>query len=177
MDFAVPIVGSPRLAPFDLLLWQAQLDSIVENRDWNNGNYEKNPARAADAEFGALMLTTPENYNKVTTRKQVFERLSKAKNENGFDSNDKIRTIQAMMSLDISEAFGGSLAEAAKTIRARLFVIVSKTDHVVTPGPALELAGILKSKVLELDNPCGHGAMNCDQSRVNAAIGEFLAKQ
>jgi homoserine O-acetyltransferase len=174
MDKAIPIVGSPRLAPYDLMLWQAQLDAIFENQDWNKGNYANNPARAADAEFAALLLSTPENYNKHRTRKQVFEELEKAKSTKGFDSNDKIRTIQAMMAMDVSEPFGGSLEQAATTIKAKLFVIVSKTDHVVTPGPALEFAALLHTKILELDNDCGHGGMNCEEPRVNSAIAEFL---
>src|SRR5262249_3570956 len=45
MDKAVPIVGSPRLAPYDLLLWQAQIDAIQNDRGWDNGNYNMNPAR------------------------------------------------------------------------------------------------------------------------------------
>src|SRR5258708_32064794 len=63
MDKAIPIVGSPQLAPYDLILWQAQVDAIMNDRGWNNGNYSRNPARSADAQFGALLLTTPDNYN------------------------------------------------------------------------------------------------------------------
>ena len=39
MDQAIPIVGSPRLAPYDLLLWQAQIDAIMNARGWNDGDY------------------------------------------------------------------------------------------------------------------------------------------
>ncbi len=72
MDQAISIVGSPQLAPYDLLHWQAQIDAIMNDRGWNNGNYLENPARAAEAEFGALLLTTPEHYNKRMTRAQVL---------------------------------------------------------------------------------------------------------
>src|SRR5215813_14851830 len=37
MDLVIPIVGSPQLAPYDLLIWQAQLDAIMNDRGWNNG--------------------------------------------------------------------------------------------------------------------------------------------
>src|SRR5438132_2097906 len=140
MDQAIPIVGSPRLAPYDLLLWQAQIDAITNDRDWNDGNYSRNPARAAEYEFGALLLTTPDHYNQQMTRQKVFDELEKSRQSPGFDANDKIRQVQAMMSLDVSTPFGGSMVRAAAAVKAKVFVVVSKFDHVVTPGPALEFA-------------------------------------
>jgi homoserine O-acetyltransferase len=41
MDLGVPVVGSPRLAAYDLLLWQAQIDAIMNDAAWNNGNYKR----------------------------------------------------------------------------------------------------------------------------------------
>jgi homoserine O-acetyltransferase/O-succinyltransferase len=174
MDQAIPIVGSPRLAPYDLVLWQAQLDAILRDAAWNNGNYTDNPGRVADAEFGALVLTTPENYNKHTTRKQVFDDLEKANRTPGFDANNKIRQVQAMISLDVSATFAGSMERAARTVKARLLVIVSKTDHVVTPGPAMEFANLLHSELLVLDSDCGHQAQSCEYERVRQAVAAFL---
>ena len=54
MDKAIPIVGSPRLAPYDLVHWQAQIDAIEDNAAWNGGDYTKNPARDAEYEFGSI---------------------------------------------------------------------------------------------------------------------------
>jgi homoserine O-acetyltransferase len=175
MDQAIPIVGSPRLAPYDLLLWQAQLDAIMNDPGWNNGNYTTNPARLAEAAFGALLLTTPDEYNRRMTRQKVLEDLEKAKTVTGFDANNKVRQVQAMMALDVSGPFGGSLERAAAAVKAKVFVIVAKFDHVVTPGPALEFARLLRARTLELDSDCGHLAPSCDGVRVNAAVAEFLA--
>ena len=174
MDKAIPIVGSPRLASYDLLLWQAQIDAIVNDRDWNNGNYTTNPARVVEYEFGELLLTTPENYNKRVTRHQFFDALKKAKQEAGFDANDKIRQAQAMMALDVSEVFGGSMDRAAHEVRAKVFIIIARLDHVVTPAPALDFARLLQAKTLELDSDCGHLAPSCEYQKVNAAVAEFL---
>ena len=176
MDQGIPIVGSPRLAAYDLLLWQAQIDAIMNDRRWNNGNYSVNPARAAEFEFGALLLTTPDDYNKKMTRQKVLEELKKAREANGggFDANDKIRQDQAMMALDVSEPFGGSMERAAAQVKAKVFVVVAKFDHVVTPGPALEFARLINAKVLELQSDCGHQAPSCEGQKVNAAVAEFL---
>jgi homoserine O-acetyltransferase/O-succinyltransferase len=174
MDKAIPIVGSPRLAPFDLVLWQIQIDAIMNDRSWNNGNYTANPARAAEFEFGALVLTTPDDYNRKKTRQQTLEDLARASKTGGSDANDKIRQAQAMMALDVSLPFGGSMERAAAAVKAKVFVIVARFDHVVTPGPALEFGRLLRSPVIELESDCGHMAPSCESQRVAAAVAEFL---
>ena len=174
MDKAIPIVGSPQLAPYDLVLWQIQVDAIMNDRGWHEGNYTENPARAAEFEFGALLLTTPDEYNKKKTRRRTLEDLAKANKTGGSDANDKIRQAQAMMALDVATQFGGSLERAAAASKARVFVIVARFDHVVTPGPELEFARLLRSPVLELESDCGHLAPSCESQKVNAAVAAFL---
>jgi homoserine O-acetyltransferase/O-succinyltransferase len=174
MEKAIPIVGSPRLAPYDLLLWQAQIEALMRDRDWNRGNYSKNPARTLDFAFGELLLTTPADYNRRKTREQVFTDLAKPRTEPGFDANDKIRQVQAIMKLDVAREFGGSLKRAADSVKAKVFIVVATFDHVVTPGPAKEFASLLGAKLLELDSDCGHLATACEYRRLNEAVAEFL---
>ena len=168
MEKSIPIVGSPRLAPYDLMLWQAQIDALMRDRDWKGGNYSANPARALDFAFGELLLTTPADYNRRKTRGQVFADLEKARNDaHRFDANDKIRQVQAMMKLDIS-------LESAKTVKAKVLVVVAKYDHVVTPGPATEFAAVLGAKLLTLEGDCGHLATSCESRLLNTAVSDFL---
>ncbi|HLK22544.1 MAG TPA: alpha/beta fold hydrolase [Bryobacteraceae bacterium] len=177
MDKAVPIVGSPRLAPYDLLLWQTQIDAIQTDPAWRGGDYERNPARGAEFEFGELFLTTPEHYNSVTRREQVLEGIAKAKKESGgFDANDKIRQCEAMMALDVSTPFDGSMERAAAAVKAKVLVVVSKYDHVVTPGPATEFAKLLKARFLEIDSNCGHIANGCEAAKLQGAVADFLGR-
>jgi homoserine O-acetyltransferase len=176
MDKAIPIVGSPRLAPYDLVLWQIQIDAIMNDRGWNNGEYSVNPARAAEFEFGALVLTTPNDYNKKKTRQQTLSDLARASSTGGSDANDKIRQAQAMMALDLSLPFAGSMERAVATVKAKVFVIVARLDHTVTPGPALEFARLSGAPSLELQSECGHLAPSCESQKVNAAVAEFLDK-
>ena len=175
MEKAIPILGSPRLAPYDLMLWQAQIDALMRDRDWKGGNYAVNPARALDFAFGELLLTTPTDYNRRKTREQVFADLATAQHDaHRFDANDKIRQVQAMMQLDVSRDFGGSMERAARTVKAKVFVVVSKYDHVVTPGPATEFAKLLGAQVLSLDSDCGHLATSCESGHLNEAVSHFL---
>jgi homoserine O-acetyltransferase len=176
MDLCVPIVGSPRLAPYDLLDWQTQIDAIMNDPGWQNGNYAQEPARAAEYEFGALLLTTPAEVNRRLTREQVLKEIEKAKTVRGFDANDKIRQDQAMMALDVSAPFGGSMERAAATVKARVLVVVAAQDHVVTPGPAVEFAGLLKAQLLTLEGDCGHLAPGCEAQKLIPAVADFLAR-
>jgi homoserine O-acetyltransferase len=109
------------------------------------------------------------------TREQLFAQLKRAESDPAFDANDKIRQAQAMMALDVSQDFGGSMEHAAAVVRAKVFVIISRFDHVVTPGPAREFARWLHSQTLELDSDCGHLAPSCEAPRVNQAVARFLA--
>ncbi|HJY31046.1 MAG TPA: alpha/beta fold hydrolase [Pyrinomonadaceae bacterium] len=167
MDKAVPIVGSPRLAPYDLMLWAAQIEALMRDRDWKGGNYVANPARALDFAFGELLLTTPTDYNRRKTREQVFADLEKArKDTKRFDANDKIRQTQAMMQLDVSSNYG--------VVKAKVLVVVAKFDHVVTPGPAREFARLIGAKIIDLEGDCGHLATSCESPRLNEAVSRFL---
>jgi homoserine O-acetyltransferase len=175
MDKAVPVVGSPRLAAYDLLQWQAQLDAIMKNPEWRDGNYDKEPARAQDYELGEMLLTTPEHFNRTVSRDQILAKIAEAGNStDGQDANNKIRQTQAMMSLDVSKPFGGLLQRAAAAVKARVFVIVSREDHLVTPEPALQFARMVKAQTLILENDCGHLGPSCEHDRYAAAVKQFL---
>ena len=177
MDAAIPVVGSPQLAPYDVLHWQTQVSAIMNDPAWLNGEYTKNPAREFEYEIGAIILTTPDDYNRRMTREKVFAEIKKAQAETGgFDANDKIRQDQAMISLDVTEKFGGSWEATAKSVKARSLVIVARFDHTVTPGPALVFAKALGSETLILESDCGHMAPSCEGEKVNATIAAFLAK-
>jgi len=177
MDKAIPIVGSPRLAPYDLVLWQTQIDAIMNDAAWKGGNYKKNPARAAEVEFGDLFLTSPERFNQGTAREKTLRDLAAAGSSNqGSDANNKIRQSQAMMALDVSQTFGGSMEHAAAAVKAKVFVVSSKNDLTVTPGPAIDFAHLLNAKLLVLDDDCGHQAPGCEAKTLVPAIAEFLAQ-
>jgi homoserine O-acetyltransferase/O-succinyltransferase len=175
MDKAIPIVGTPRQDTYDMLHWQAQIDAIKNDPAWESGEYKENPARVANAQFGMLLLTTPENFNKTHTRDQLAKELANAKNSPGQDCNNKIRQTEAMMALDVSKHFGGSMEQAARTVKAKALVIVATQDHVVTPGPAREFAKLLDAPVIELNGDCGHQAPGCEEEKVRAAIYKFLS--
>jgi homoserine O-acetyltransferase len=176
IDVAIPIVGSPRLAPYDLLHWQTEIDAIEQNPAWNHGEYTDNPSRGLEFELGALILTTPDRYNQTHTSRDLFDDLGKLNVNYTTDANNKIRQVEAMMALDVSANFGKDMARAAAAVKARVLVIVSRFDHVVTPQPAIEFAALIHAPLIELDSDCGHSYGDCDSARINAAVAEFLEK-
>ena len=175
MDKAIPIVGSPQLAPYDLLHWQTQLSVIMNDPLWQGGDYTKNPAREFEYEIGALILTTPDEFNRRMTREKVLAEIEKAKSStDGSDANNKIRQTQAMMSIDVTEKFDGSWERAAQSVKAKPLVIIAKYDHTVTPVPALKFAALLKAETLILEGDCGHSTHLCASEKINAAVSRFL---
>ena len=79
-----------------------------------------------------------------------------------------------MMSIDVTDKLGGSWEKTAALVKAKVLVIVSKYDHVVTPMPALKFAALLNAKTVMLEGDCGHSASFCEADKVNAAVAEFL---
>lgn len=176
-DKAVPIVGSPRLAPFDLLLWQTENDAIMSDPAWKNGEYSEQPALALLAGLEGLAIETPDKFNQDTTREKLPQWVADTrKSVAEFDANNHIRQSQAMMAHDVSATFGGSMDRAAAAVKAKVLVVVSSSDHMVTPGPALDFARLLHAEVLELQDNCGHLAPGCETARVGAAVAAFLEK-
>jgi homoserine O-acetyltransferase len=173
MERLIPIVGSPRLAPYDLLLWQANLDAIEQSPAYAGGNYREQPVLSVVQQLADLNLTTFESYNASKSREKVREDHAKLAPPR-FDANDRVRQLQAMMAHDIGKSAGGSLEAAAKATKAKLLVVVNERDAMVTPGPALELAKLAKAQTLVLKGACGHKAPSCEEKAIAARIAQFL---
>jgi homoserine O-acetyltransferase len=175
IDKAIPIVGAPRLSSYSLVHTQAQIDAIENDPGWHDGDYDRNPARGAEYEFGALLLKTPAEFNRTHSREQVIAEIAQAKGSNGGqDANNKIRQSQAMIALDVSKHYGGSMERAAAAVKAKVLVIVAREDHAVTPEPAIEFSHLLHADLVVIDDGCGH--QYCDYAQVGKAVAEFLEK-
>jgi homoserine O-acetyltransferase len=178
MDEAIPIVGSPELTSYDLLLWTAELHAIEYAKDWNDGDYTAPPAQAMDtvADIHTLNLTTP-TYRLEHTAPVGFPAfLADAENSTlkSFDANNWVRQLQAMMADDVAAPFGGSMEKAASVVRAKVLVIPSAQDHMVNPHAALNFAKLIHAQVFTLTSDCGHLAVGCEQSQVNQVVSAFL---
>ncbi len=180
MKEAVPIVGSPRLTSYDLLLWTAELHAIEEDPAWNHGNYTSQPKAGMDtaADIHTLALTTPQYRVEHTAPAQFPEFLKKSEEDTRrtHDANDWIRQLQAMIADDVSAPYGHSLQRAAARVRAQVLVIPSLQDHMVDPIPALNFARLIHARVFKLTSDCGHLAFSCELAGYTPVVQAFLAQ-
>jgi homoserine O-acetyltransferase len=174
MDLAVPIVGSTRLTAYDLLLWHAEVDATRADPTWRGGDYEKNPPLLQVAVLHDMNLSTPAHYAREVDREGFNARYEMYRTAYGadFDANDRLYQLEAMIHHDV--AAGGSTADAAKKVRAKVLVVASEQDHMVNPGPALEFAKLLGARTLLLTSDCGHLAPGCEGARMNPVVAAFL---
>ncbi len=176
MDKAIPIVGTPRFTPYEILHAQMEIDTIMTDADWNNGNYTDNPGRLVLGEIAAMILWTPDGFNRMNDRQKVLDSFARYKSDPMFDANNHIRTEEAVLKLDVSDAFGGSMERAAAVVKAKVLVISATRDQVVIPSEPLAFAKLIQADVLELSGDCGHQAPSCEGEKVRVAIADFLAK-
>ncbi len=162
----IPIVGSPKLASYDLLLWKTE-SRIIESGVQDAGLF-----------LGLIenLLNTPARFNHGTARGDVDSLIlmTQARASTLYNRYDVLRQLQAMITHDVSEPFGGSIERALSIIRSKFLVVVATQDRVVTPEPARVFARLLGATLLELTGDCGHGAFSCEIERISKAVEHFL---
>ncbi len=175
---AVPIIGSPRVAAFDLARWETEL-RVLELFDLCGCE----EAAAAHAGLSLLTINTPEYHFRVTDRNTVQANLARqGQNPRGLSdgrSKNIAMQLRAMINHDITRDFGGDLARVAAAMQVELLVVVNATDHLVTPGPALEFAELAGAPSLVLADDCGHLSpfQACSGSVMTETISGFLARE
>lgn len=172
----VAYVCSPKLTAYDLLWMNTQLRMMETLRKY--GSTEKEIKTLSDM-MTAWISRTPE-YVSENIKVEDFENyFMKFENEpiQTFTNDNYIAQMKAMIQHDISREFNNSMEEAANAIKANLFLIVSKNDMMVNPLESIRLAELTNSRLLILDNNCGHLAVSCEFDRVKSEIDDFLSNK
>jgi homoserine O-acetyltransferase len=178
MARAIPIVGSPQLGSYDLLLWRTQLHAIEEAlKAYDNPAEQRRAAMRVVSDVHQLALTSPTYVDRETSRADLETMMAgHEKDLIQRDPYDWASQLRAMITHDVSAPFDGSLEKAAAAVRARVMIISSAHDHMVTPAPSFDFAKRIGAEVVLLDSPCGHLAPGCEQQKVTAAVQRFLAE-
>ena len=177
MDAAIPIVGSPRLTGYDLLLWHAEEDALRSDPAWQNGHYTQRPPLGAVEALHQMNLTTPANYARAHPPEKFAADYSTyhSKGILPFDANDWLYQLEAMIHHDV--AHSGSMDEAESRVKARVLVLVAAQDHMVNPLPAEEFAKAIGAKVFVLDSDYGHISFGNDSEKAGQVVRAFLDGQ
>jgi len=173
-DLAIPVLGTPRLTTYDLVVKQIMVESIEGDPAYNRGHYTSEPALKMANLFGALVVTSPTLRNQETPRSQLASYIAQAEAPQPIDANDRLWQLRAIMRQDVIG--DRSLAEAAHSTKAHFLVIVSGEDHLVNPQPALDWAAALSAPIYVSTGTCAHLIMNCDAARVSSRVRTFLLK-
>jgi homoserine O-acetyltransferase len=177
MDIAVPIVGTPQQSSYDLLLWNAEKVALESDPDWQQGHYTRNPALPMVAYLHEMNLSTPKFRVDHTTREQFADYCHRISTEEhtGFDANDYLRQLEAMIAHDI--AHGGTLYAAAAKVKAKMLIVNARQDHMVDPIPALGFAQLIHAQTFVLESDCGHMSPGCEIGTLSPVIDKFLAQR
>jgi homoserine O-acetyltransferase len=177
MDEAIPIVGSPRLTGYDLLLWHEEEDALRSDPAWHNGYYRQRPPLGAVAALHDMNLTTPAHYAQTHPPEKFAADYAAyyAKGILPFDANDWLAQLEAMIHHDVTH--GGSMEDAEKAVKARVLAVVAAQDHMVNPKPAEDFAKAIGAQVFVLESDCGHISNGCEADKLTPVVRAFLDGQ
>ncbi|HEY3625358.1 MAG TPA: alpha/beta fold hydrolase [Terracidiphilus sp.] len=174
MDVAVPIVGSPRLTSYDLLLWQAEVEAAQDDPMYQGGNYGERPKLPLVEFIHTMNLSTPVHYARTVSR-DAYENEQQGYYLKGilpFDANDWVAQLGAMIHHDV--AHGGAMETAAKKVKAKVLMVVASQDHMVNPQPAMDFAPLVHAQMLVLESDCGHRSPDCESAKMYPLVKAFL---
>ncbi|MFK8031392.1 MAG: alpha/beta hydrolase [Gammaproteobacteria bacterium] len=171
----VSAIGSPRLAAFNIALWETRNRILALYRDCECVN-----ATAALSGFGYLLMV-PEKVEELAPRENVSEslhELGKAQftNLSSLQTWDQQRQAEAMITHNIAEGLRNDMNSAAAITESEFLIVVSADDRVVTPAPALAFAELVGAQIEIMDHDCGHGDLTCAPNKFAGFVQSFLNK-
>ncbi len=169
----VAYVGTPKMSTYDLLWINAQLNIIQTDKHY--GVTEKE-IRKSLAMMMAGIGRTPD-YIVEKVKPEDFQNYLKdfdKEYSSTFTLEDYEYQLKAIMHHDIAKGFNGSMEDAANSINAKLFLIISEADLLVNPIETKRFAKLTNAKTLILNNNCGHLAVSCEIERCREEIALFL---
>ena len=170
----VSIASSPRLAAYDIVLWETVLRIL-------SAYEECQCEEAVSALMGLSFLTgnSPDYHARISPRDSLPGIISRMDSQPFSVSiaQNLATQARAMIGHNVAAPYDDSLERAAAQIQAEVLIIVTNQDHVVTPAPALKFARVLGAEAVQLPNDCGHNGLRCDAEMLSRATQTFLANR
>jgi homoserine O-acetyltransferase len=174
----VAIVGTPKLSPYDELLWRTELGILDRALAVNCDDRIKRQVMASVGDVHELALSTPAHVNETLSGTAFDAWLAErdAYYVSSWDPFDWASQLQAMLHHDVSVRDGGDLSAASKRVKGRLLAVLAVQDHMVNPSSAREFVRAAGGTIVDLTGDCGHLANGCEAATVATAVSQFLAQ-
>ncbi len=170
VDFAIPIVGSPRASSYDLMFYrscQRAMELAIRKPQ------VKQEAIRIYADFFDIALHTPGWSVQHTRREATAKELA------GFEGAlakwnvyDMSVGMAALIRNDVYRHVG--VARAIARVRAKMLIVVAAQDHCVNPAPALNFAKLLGAETIILPDNDGHQSPGVEGNVIVPAIRRLL---
>ncbi|KAF0153476.1 MAG: homoserine O-acetyltransferase [Ignavibacteria bacterium] len=189
VESIIPIACGAQHSAWAIGLNEIQRKSIIDDPQWNGGNYTEQPVNGLSSARMLAMMTYRSNENfenrfarnlRNDSRKTPFYEVESYLHYQGhklasrFDANTYIYITRAMDSHDVSRG-RGSLQNALSQIKARTLSIGIDTDLLYPVNEQKETAELVpNAKYYEIKSIYGHDAFLIEFEQMNKVIKEFL---
>jgi homoserine O-acetyltransferase len=196
----VPVASAAAHSPWCIGISETQRLAIMNDAEWQEGNYSIQPARGLAIARSIAMISyrsQPSFGNRFERRGvapgdghervhvfdeiplsfavQSYLRYQGQKLADRFDANTYIYLTRAMDLHDVG-AGRGPLKEVLASIRAKVLSVGISSDILYPPAEQKAIASAIPGAVYaELDSPHGHDAFLIEFDRMNVLLRDFLA--
>lgn len=173
VDMAIPIAGSPRVGTFDRLLWTVFLEEVENGR---RAGTAPSQIWGRVSRLLTLFRQTPTAVNQVSWDSvQAQIRAEATVLTQTWELDDFAAQLRAIRQYDISGSAALNLGQVAAGVRARMLIIASPEDYIVTAGSSRAFAPLVHADTLWVTSTCGHAALFCERQAVATAVRRFMS--
>lgn len=174
-DVVVPIVGTPRPTTYDALVYATMRRAVEDAREPGSTT---DSAWTQASRVENLFMRTPRFVNdsgpaRLAQDVTAFADAYRA----SWSTADYAAQVRALESHDISARFDGDMKRAATAVRARMLVVWSPDDGMVSPQPAADFAKLAGAETLVVPSACGHSVFWCEAEGIGATVRAFIERE
>jgi len=174
-DVVVPIFGTPRPTTYDGLVY-ATMRRAVEDARVPGASTDSAWTQASRVEN--LFMRTRRFVNDSGPARLDRDVASFAEGYRAsWSTADYAAQLRALESHDVAARFGGDMQRAARAVRARMLVVWSPDDGMVSPGPAVAFAKLASADTLVVPSDCGHSVFWCDAEELGRRVRAFIDRE